>query len=207
MRELRFLCTLKFRNDAVGQYLSQLDAPLVERIDMPDRTLNEDLVLIECDQLAQRLRCQSLHQNGVRRAIALESPVRNLEGWYSIGCNLLGRLAEGQGLSLRDEVRHQQIVVRFQLVQGLIEANKIARDQLGPLVDKLVERGLAIRSRLSPDDRPRLIVYLPALQVDMFSIALHIQLLEIGGQEPEVMIIGQDRDGLGTEEVVVPDTY
>ena len=66
---------------------------------------------------------------------------------------------------------------------------------------------LAVRSRLPPDDRPRLIVYLPALQVDMFPIALHIQLLEIGGQEPEVMIIGQDRDGLGAEEVVVPDTY
>ena len=41
----------------------------------------------------------------------------------------------------------------------------------------------------------------------MFPIALHIQLLEIGGQEPEVMIIGQDRHGLGAEEVVVPDTY
>src|SRR3989440_12289940 len=146
MREPGFLCTLKFRNDAVGQYLSQLDAPLVERIDMPDRSLNEDLVLIECDQLAQRLRCQSLHQNGVRRAIALESPVRNLEGWYSIGCNLLGRLAEGQGLSLRDEVRHQQIVVRFQLVQGLIEANKIARDLLVTMLRPLIYPVLPFRA-------------------------------------------------------------
>src|SRR5207244_13071335 len=98
MRELRFLWTLKFRNDAVGQYLSQFDAPLVERIDMPDRTLNEDLVLIECDQLAQRLRCQSLHQNGVRRAIALESPVRNLEGWYAMRRNLRVHLVVGHGL-------------------------------------------------------------------------------------------------------------
>ena len=33
-----------------GKRLAQLDAPLVERVDAPDRPLGEDLVLVERDQ-------------------------------------------------------------------------------------------------------------------------------------------------------------
>src|SRR5712692_2585723 len=58
MREPGFVGTLQFRNDAVGQHFPKFDAPLVERVDMPDCALHEDLMLVERDQLAQRLRCQ-----------------------------------------------------------------------------------------------------------------------------------------------------
>jgi hypothetical protein len=48
-------------------------------------------------------------------------------------------LPERQGLGLGEEVRHQQIVVRPKRVQRLTEPDEVARDQLGPLVDELVE--------------------------------------------------------------------
>src|SRR5579859_4337981 len=96
-------------------------------------------------------------------------------------------------------------MVPTERVQGLIESDEVTRDQLGSLVDELVERMLAIGSRLPPDNWPGLIVHAPALQIDMLSIALHLKLLEVGNKMPEVMIIGQDRLSLGLEEVVVPD--
>src|SRR6266567_6483596 len=92
-------------------------------------------------------------------------------------------------------------------IQGLAEADEGARDQLGTLVDELIEGMLAIGSRLSPDNGPGLIVHLPALQVDVFSVALHVELLEVGWQAAKVIIIRQNRHGLSAEEVVVPDAY
>src|SRR6266446_8475087 len=67
-----FVGTLKLRNDAVGQYLSKLDAPLVERVNVPDGALNKDFMLVERNQLAQRLRRQPRCKNGVRWTVALE---------------------------------------------------------------------------------------------------------------------------------------
>ena len=55
MSEFRFCLGFQFRNNALGQHLAQFDAPLIERIDVPDRALGEDTVLIKCDKFAERL--------------------------------------------------------------------------------------------------------------------------------------------------------
>src|SRR5207302_10155579 len=49
VRKLESLSTLQLRDDAIGQHFSEFDPPLVERVNIPDRTLNEDLVLVERD--------------------------------------------------------------------------------------------------------------------------------------------------------------
>src|SRR5258708_26482109 len=90
-------------------------------------------------------------------------------------------------------------------VQGLIEADEVARNQLGSLVNELVEGMLTIGTRLSPDNGAGLVVHFPALQIDMLPIALHIQLLQVGTEASQVMIIGQDGNGFGIKEVVLPD--
>src|SRR6266581_3180174 len=205
MRKLRFVGALKLRNDPVSQHFPKFDAPLIERVDIPDGTLNEDFVLVERNYFAQRLRCQARCENRVRRAITLEGTVWNLECRDSFCGDFLCCLPEGQGLGLSEEVSHQQIVVPPKRVEGLTEPDEIARDQLGPLVDELVERMLAVGSGLPPDNRPRLVVHPPALQVDALPIALHIELLEVGRQTSKVIVIGQDRHGFSTEEVVIPD--
>src|SRR5579871_7039757 len=101
----------KFGNDALGQHLAKLHAPLIERIDVPDGALREDFVLVQSDKLAQRFGRQALGQDGIGRAVALKGTLRHLEIGHAIGLHFLGGLAKGQRLSLGKEVRHQQIVV------------------------------------------------------------------------------------------------
>src|SRR5215468_1151764 len=72
MLQHRLRCTLELGDDALGQDLAQLDAPLVEGIDLPDRTLSEDVVLVEGDQLAQRRRGQTVQQQSIGGPVALE---------------------------------------------------------------------------------------------------------------------------------------
>src|SRR6266699_6736253 len=73
-------------------------------------------------------------------------------------------------------------------------------------MDELVECVLPVSARLSPDDGPGLVVHLPALEINMLSVTLHIKLLKVGAETPEIMIVGQDRYSLSSKEIVVPDT-
>ena len=56
MPELGLFLAFQFRDDALGKHLSQLDAPLVERINLPDGALGEHAMLIKRDELPQRRR-------------------------------------------------------------------------------------------------------------------------------------------------------
>ena len=58
---------------ARGELLAQLDAPLVERVDVPDRALREHLVLVDRDELAERVRREPLGEDRVGRVVALRS--------------------------------------------------------------------------------------------------------------------------------------
>src|SRR4051794_8077249 len=52
------------RGELRGELLAQLDAPLVERVDVPDRGFREHLVLVERDQAAQHARGQLAVKEG-----------------------------------------------------------------------------------------------------------------------------------------------
>src|SRR5262245_17482077 len=51
--KLRIGRGFQFGHDAVGKDLAELDTPLVKRVDVPDRPLNENAVLVQGDQLAE----------------------------------------------------------------------------------------------------------------------------------------------------------
>ena len=55
---VRFVFAVQFGNDALRQHLAQLDAPLVEGVDLPDRALREHAVLVQRDQRAEHCRRQ-----------------------------------------------------------------------------------------------------------------------------------------------------
>ena len=59
MPEWRLLYTFQLRDNAFRQYFAQLDAPLIKGINLPDRPLGEDAVLVERNQFAERLRGQA----------------------------------------------------------------------------------------------------------------------------------------------------
>ena len=52
-----------------------LHAPLVKRVDVPDRALGKNVVLIERDELAERGGGQPLQEDRIGRTIALEDAV------------------------------------------------------------------------------------------------------------------------------------
>ena len=68
---------LELGDDRLRQHLAQLHAPLVERVDVPDRALREDAVLVERDEAAERGRREPVREDRVRRAVALEDAVRH----------------------------------------------------------------------------------------------------------------------------------
>src|SRR5690349_14247385 len=89
MSKSGFHLALEFRNDALGQHLAQLDAPLIERVDVPDGALGEDTMLVEGDELAERLGRESFGEDGVRGAVALEDPVGHEPIRSALGLDLL----------------------------------------------------------------------------------------------------------------------
>src|SRR5262249_13758325 len=102
---------LELRDDALGQGLAELDAPLVEGVDLPDRALGEDAVLVEGDELAERPRRELLREDRFRRPVAREDPVRHEPVRRPLGPDRLRRPAEGQRLGLREDVREQHVVM------------------------------------------------------------------------------------------------
>ncbi len=49
MTELGLGPALQFRQNALSQHFAQFHTPLIERVDAPDRALDEDFVLVERD--------------------------------------------------------------------------------------------------------------------------------------------------------------
>src|SRR2546426_12397738 len=105
MAERGLLVALELRDDALGQYLAQLDSPLIERVDVPDDALGEHAVLVERDELSERLGRQPLGEDRVRGTGALEHSMGNETVRRGLGLDLLARLAAGQRFGLRGHVR------------------------------------------------------------------------------------------------------
>src|SRR5262245_52293152 len=161
-------------------------------------------MLVERHKLAERGRRELLGEERVRRAIALEYPVRHQPLRRALSFDFLRRLAEGQRLGLGEDVRQQYVVVPAQRVERLAKGDEVTGDEAGALMDQLVEGVLAVRTRLAPVDGTGLVIDRAAIARDMFAVALHGQLLQIRREALQVLLVWQDRHGLGAEEVVVP---
>src|SRR5262245_24351841 len=153
MAELKLCRALEFWDNALRQYFAEFDTPLVEGVNIPYCTLSEDGVLVERHELAERGRRELLGEERVRRAIALEHPVRHQPIWCALGLDFLGRLAEGQRLSLGEDVRQQYVVVPAQRVERLAKGDEVTGDKAGALMDQLVEGVLAVGARLRSGER------------------------------------------------------
>src|SRR5690348_2968797 len=94
----RLTWAFQFGRDPLRENLAELDSPLIEGIDPPDRSLHENLVLIEGDQFAKGRRREPIQDECVRGVIAVERAVGHLERGDSIRLDFRGGLAEGEGL-------------------------------------------------------------------------------------------------------------
>src|SRR5262249_19603018 len=144
-------------------------------------------------------------QDRVRRPIALEHAVRYQPVRSSLRLDLRVRLAEGKRLSLREDVRHQYVVMTAHRIQWLAERDEVAWNEAGPLMDQLIEGVLTVGSRLAEVDRTSLIRHASPVEHDLFAIALHRQLPQIGWETLEVLFVRQHGDCRRAEKVVIPD--
>src|SRR2546427_11538543 len=88
-------------------------------------------------------------------------------------------------------------------IQRLGKCNEVARDEPCPLMDQLVERVLPVCSRFSPVDGAGIVGDYFTVKCDVFSVALHRQLLQICRETLQILLVRQDRDSLCAEKVVV----
>ena len=81
--------------------LAEFHAPLIEGIYVPDDTLDEHLVLVECDDLAQRIGIEPLEQEQRTRMVTGVRLVR-IAAWP-------GRITRRQRPSLGEAIGSRQI--------------------------------------------------------------------------------------------------
>src|SRR5271157_4842541 len=65
MLEIKLGHAFEFANDTLRKSLTQLNAPLVEGVDVPERSLGKDAVLVKRNQFPERLRRQPLGEDRV----------------------------------------------------------------------------------------------------------------------------------------------
>src|SRR5439155_22910344 len=96
-------------------------------------------------------------------------------------------------------------MVLAQRVVRLQGREKIARDEFRSLVNQLIKSVLSVRTRLAPDDGTGCIIHGLAVAPDALAVALHVALLEIGGEPVQVLVVGENGLRLRAEKVVIPD--
>src|SRR5271156_5507033 len=90
-------------------------------------------------------------------------------------------------------------------IKRRVERNEVAGNEACPLMNQLIERVLTIGARLAPIDGTGRVVNRSPIERNVFAIALHGQLLQVGRKPLQILLVGQYRDGLGSEEVVIPN--
>ena len=228
---------VQLSKNLLRQGLAQLNTPLVEAVDVPDGALGEGEVLVVDDQSTQGSRRDLLCEDGGGGAVAQEGLVGDELVGRALGLDFVGRLADHEGLSLGEEVggKHPDIIslVQSQLcshlllvrvvlagVVALCRQDEVGRDQLGALVEQLVEGVLGVGGGLAEEDGAGGVLDVVAAAGDGLSVRLHRQLLEVGREAVEVLVeagpgqqtyievvsdLRRDEMCLGAEEVGVPD--
>ncbi len=82
---------------------------------------------------------------------------------------------------------------------------QVQGNDLRSLMDELEEGVLAVGAGFAPHHRPGRRIGGRAVELDVLAVALHLQLLEIGGEAPEPLVVGDHAMRGVAEDVAVPD--
>jgi hypothetical protein len=199
-------CAFQLWHNSLCEGFPQLDAPLIEGIDVPDHPLGKNTVFVESNESTQHSGRKPLRQYGVRGPVPLKHTMRYQPIRRALSLDFLRRFAKGKGFGLREHIGHQQVMMPAQSGQWLSERDEIARNEPRALMNELVERVLAVGAGFPPKDRAGIIGDPLAFAGDTLAVALHRQLLKVRREPLQVLLVRQNRYGLGVEKVGVPYT-
>ena len=156
-------------------------------------------MLVESEELAALVGVElAAEENAGRWSVAVELLVADELCWRFLSDELLFGLANGEGVGLREEVGHQLIVVVDWIIDNRVrllrlrKADKLNRSD-SALMQQLEEAMLAIGSRLSEVDHSSRIRDDFSLRVHSFSVALHIELLDVRGELAKGLAVRNNR--------------
>src|SRR5690606_19699 len=118
---------------------------------------------------------------------------------------LLLRLTECERLRLREAVRKREVLLLLVRARAVDRGQEIERHAARALVQELEEGVLRVRARLAPDYAARVVVDLRSLERRALAVRFHLELLQIGRQAMQPLVVRQYRLGLDAEEVAIPD--
>ncbi len=91
-------------------------------------------------------------------------------------------------------------------VDRLRRDDEINRHDARALMQHLEERVLPVRARLAPDDGGRRHLHRLAVARHRLAVRLHVELLQIGGEAREALVVRDHRMGGIVPRVAIPDS-
>ena len=162
------------RENLLRKLLSELNAFLVERVDVPYESLEHNLVLEMCKKRTEHFRSELVSIDEARRSFASERLVR-----VSVF------LSASERHDLGDDVCAELFLARrildYNISSGLIllECDELERNNVRSLMEQLIEAVLAVRSRLSENHRACDVADWLAESVHALSVRFHVELLQV----------------------------
>ena len=180
--------TVAFHNrfQSRGQFLAQLNAPLIKGIDPKDHPFDKDPVFIECNQLPKAKGREFGIDQRCGRSVAFKNPMPGLALQFRalkpLGlCDLQRRgqvPPKHQCLRLRQTIGLKQVVLMRQLrLVALFGQYEFARNDMLALVDQLIEGMLPICARLASNNWPGGIQEILAVNPHALTVGFHFKLL------------------------------
>ena len=178
------------------KYFAELNAFLVEAVHVPKEALEHDLVLVVGEERAHGFGSESLANDDAGRTVAGEFLVV-----------VLVVLAAGEGHDLSHNVGAELLLARAALnvhvnaELALLEANELQGNDIGSLMEQLVEGVLAIGAGLAEEHGAGGISYGLAEAVYGLAVGLHVSLLQVCREAAEGLGIRQERRSGEAEHV------
>ena len=181
---------IKLGLDFLREALAQLNAPLIERVDVPHCTLGESEMLVVDDERTQGSWCNLLGKDGSGWAVAEERLVLVQLCWRVLGFELLLAFSDHKCFGLSEEIRgeHLLMFVVCNWIVGLGGKNEIGWDELGSLMEELIEGVLRVGCWFTEENWTSRILDHLVVAGHSLSVGLHGQLLEVSWETVEVLV-------------------
>ena len=132
-------------------------------------------------------------------------PILRQAVFGEFGAHFILGSAKSQRLALRQAIGDQFGVMMAEIFMRLHPDQKIARNDVGSLVEQLEKRVLAIAARLAPDNRRCSGTDRISGAGNPLAVRFHIKLLQKSGETVKPLVVRQDGVCRHVPDIAMPD--